>query len=279
MIELRRGGATIETLAARYGLTVKRVQQILGETDPRDFSERNVEMVALREDGWTLQHLADRYGVTRERVRQIVGSNVRQCENCGKTLTGNQRKWCSERCRKTCYQGTCERCGGPTSGAASGHRKTPRLCKSCAGKVLGETQRQRFAPHRRQIEQWWAEGLKGKEIAQRLGLKQVNVSSLRARGYNLPHRRSPEAIENITVGSHERLERARQIKTSEADVPAGQPRRVGKHRPGWMRRAYELSQRRPKLSWPEIAEAVGHPEVEVREALGLDLKETRPRRK
>lgn len=42
---------------------------------------------------------------------------------------GREREWCSERCRKAQYAGTCVDCGAPTSGS-EGRRAEPR-CPPC----------------------------------------------------------------------------------------------------------------------------------------------------
>lgn len=57
-----------------------------------------------------------------------------RCHGCGDPLTyagfGREPKWCSERCRKAQYGGTCEECGGPTYGG-DGREKAPTHCRLC----------------------------------------------------------------------------------------------------------------------------------------------------
>lgn len=54
------------------------------------------------------------------------------CATCGTAILNakGRRRFCSERCRKAQYAGTCTDCGNPTSGS-EGRRAEPR-CPSCA---------------------------------------------------------------------------------------------------------------------------------------------------
>lgn len=54
-------------------------------------------------------------------------------------------------------------------------------------------------PHarRRWIERLWADGLTAREISECVG-SILNISTLRRRGYDLPHRRSQETIRRMT---------------------------------------------------------------------------------
>lgn len=60
---------------------------------------------------------------------------VPRCRGCRSLLhvhSGSRRQWCSERCRKaTLYAGTCEFCGGPTSGT-NGRAAAAKVCRNCA---------------------------------------------------------------------------------------------------------------------------------------------------
>jgi IS30 family transposase len=68
------------------------------------------------------------------------------------------------RARKASYRGTCEDCGGPTSGTSSGVAREPR----------------------------WNAGLTSAEIAARIGWSKshvdVELQRLRARGFHIPYR-------------------------------------------------------------------------------------------
>lgn len=69
---------------------------------------------------------------------------------------------------------------------------------------------------RRQVEEMWAEGMTGRQIADALGWKSKNpaqhICALRRDGYNLPHRRTPEQIARMTGGDgDDRLKRARAV--------------------------------------------------------------------
>src|ERR1044072_550897 len=57
------------------------------------------------------------------------------CQGCGSELPPNKapgrpRKWCSERCRKAQYAGTCDTCGGATNGTTPS-RGVPTRCATC----------------------------------------------------------------------------------------------------------------------------------------------------
>jgi hypothetical protein len=59
----------------------------------------------------------------------------RVCKGCGeplapKTWQGRDRVWCSERCRKQQYGGTCIDCGAPTDGS-NGRPGAPDRCFDC----------------------------------------------------------------------------------------------------------------------------------------------------
>lgn len=69
------------------------------------------------------------------------------------------------------------------------------------------------AAYRRMIEEMWAEGMTSRQIATALGWTMPHpgphISTLRARGYNLPHRRTPEQVARIVAGNDARLAKAR----------------------------------------------------------------------
>lgn len=98
----------------------------------------------------------------------------RACKGCGSPLptrensSGRQRIWCSERCRKDhTYAGTCIDCGGPTDGTKSGKDREPERCISC--------QRDQNFERDAEIIDLWEQGLNGKAIAERLGLRYTHV--------------------------------------------------------------------------------------------------------
>jgi IS30 family transposase len=100
------------------------------------------------------------------------------------------------RARKASYRGTCEDCGGPTSGTSSGVAREPRWCKTCAQPHRQAAARERhaalLAERNHQIETWWNAGLTSAEIAARIGWSKshvdVELQRLRARGFHIPYR-------------------------------------------------------------------------------------------
>jgi len=122
------------------------------------------------------------------------------CRGCGIPIEqpgrGARRIWCSERCRKAQYQGACEACGAPTHGGdGRSGPKVSTLCFSCNQIATRELMRMRNAEKREMVERLWREGALSGEIAVLMGWSNPRqaatyISNLRARGYNLPRRRS-----------------------------------------------------------------------------------------
>ena len=89
------------------------------------------------------------------------------CQGCGEEFAyvpkpGPKRKWCSEKCRKSQYHGTCIDCGGKTDGVASGYRRVPERCRDC--------QRNLNAERNAALEEMWCDGVPTVQIAKRLGM-------------------------------------------------------------------------------------------------------------
>jgi hypothetical protein len=63
------------------------------------------------------------------------------------------------------------------------------------------------------IEEMWAEGMTAREIGQAIGstAKRINIGRYRSRGYNLPHRRTPEQLERICADKGAHLAKAREV--------------------------------------------------------------------
>lgn len=63
-------------------------------------------------------------------------AKIVRCEGCGTEVrqnpTGRLRKWCSDRCRKRQYGGTCRDCGAHTDGS-NGAAGAPDYCITCIG--------------------------------------------------------------------------------------------------------------------------------------------------
>jgi DNA-binding CsgD family transcriptional regulator len=136
--------------------------------------EWHAEAKRLRAEGLVWREIAERLGRPRSTVHAAV-------TNINARRRAYKRAWDREN-----YRGTCERCGGVTA-----HRNRGRLCRACADVRRAEPVHARAE----QIVAWWAEGLKLREIGERLGWSKnranVEVVHLRAKGYDLPYRRVP----------------------------------------------------------------------------------------
>lgn len=134
--------------------------------------EWHAEAKRLRAEGLVYREIGERLGKSQWTVRDAVTkANARR--------RAYKRAWHREH-----YRGTCERCGGP-----AGRRDRERLCRSC------DLERRAESVHLRAvlIVAWWAGGLTGREIGERLGWSGRDVGAemhrLRAKGYDLPLRR------------------------------------------------------------------------------------------
>lgn len=132
------------------------------------------------------------------------------CAGCGGPFPPElkphpRRKWCSERCRKRQYAKPCIDCGKPIDGTTPS--RCGGRCTPCANKIPREADLMK----RWRIEELWADGHTTREICEAMGLKYAtsNVSNWRSRGYDLPHRRTPEQIARMTAGSEQALAKAR----------------------------------------------------------------------
>lgn len=145
------------------------------------------------------------------------------CQGCAtelpppKRASGRRQKWCSEACRKrTLYSTPCVDCGAATSGDGAYHER----CGRCSGWRAGEGTRQRFMAQRTMIEAMWADGYTARQIADAVGWNTSHpgafISGCRSRGYDLPHRRSPEQVARIIEASTGNLEKARRARKATA---------------------------------------------------------------
>jgi transcriptional regulator with XRE-family HTH domain len=161
-------------------------------------AEKAVLAGEFRAQGLLLREIAERMGVAIQTVDAWLN------DPDGSRL----------RARKATYRGSCERCGVPTDGS-NGPNRPSRYCFECwTGVISPEINRQKAKPHREAVEKAWASGKTCREMAATFGWAPSDlamISKLRARGYNLPHRRTPEQIARITAGSAERLEYARSM--------------------------------------------------------------------
>jgi transposase len=138
---------------------------------------------ALLAAGRTFGDVAAAIGVSKRTVRRwlVPGEAERDRQRARAWKARNRSHLRDYNLRYDAEHGPpCSQCGQ----RRNSRRRGP-LCEGCIKDGID---------HRaRQIEQWWAEGLKLKEIAERLGWSVGHVSMemdrLRAKGYALPYRR------------------------------------------------------------------------------------------
>lgn len=160
-------------------------------------AEREKVVRDLRDEGLLMREIGERLGLSVKTISDYLND------------PGGKR--C--RARKESYRGACVDCGAATNGSNGRGSNAPKRCQACSNVVSAERKREEFAGYRRMVEEMWAEGMTGRQMADALGWTARNpnryISDLRSRGYNLPHRRTPEQIERILVGSDARLAKAR----------------------------------------------------------------------
>jgi transposase len=82
--------------------------------------------------------------------------------------------------------------------------------------------REDWLGHRQMIEEMWAEGMTAREIGEAIGTTsrtgRVNIGRYRSRGYNLPHRRTPEQIARMTADKGAHLAKAREVWRAQRDT-------------------------------------------------------------
>jgi DNA-binding CsgD family transcriptional regulator len=92
-----------------------------------------------------------------------------QREGCESVLTGRQRAWCSDGCRKRAHEqarrAMCPNCGDPM-GVGSGYPKEPpKQCRKCTDADRAEAHER----HVQEVARLYNLGLTVKEIALELG--------------------------------------------------------------------------------------------------------------
>jgi DNA-directed RNA polymerase specialized sigma24 family protein len=116
------------------------------------------------------------------------------CEGCGKPIEQprrGQRKWCSDRCRKTAlYAGRCVDCGAPTNGY-DGPGTAAERCSACFNVRLAAQKKIEARSRMDQAIYWRSQGLRNAEIAERMGVTRSAVADLLSRakrlhGLNVP---------------------------------------------------------------------------------------------
>ena len=159
-------------------------------------AEREALARELRDQGYLFREIAEMMGVSTSTV-----------DSCLNDPGGLRLK-----ARKESYAGECVDCGARTNGNA-GPWKASLRCIECNGRVTAERERRRWLAHRVQIEAMWADGYTMREIAMemRIPYYKTRVSQMRARGYDLPYRRTPEQVERIVTAGDGNLEKARRV--------------------------------------------------------------------
>lgn len=125
---------------------------------------------------------------------------VRTCERCESEFkcAKPQARFCSDNCRRRAcadlHRGSCIDCGLPLA-EGSVWQGTAR-CRLCHQKCFDEL----AAP----VVQMWNEGKTIREIAQHFGWTEnyagVRLTRLRGHGYDLPYRRSSQALTAVRDG-------------------------------------------------------------------------------
>lgn len=129
----------------------------------------------------------------------------------------NRAKWCSERCRRSQYSTPCVDCGAPTDGSNGRGKSAPKRCARCSSAYTSVLAHERSLEHRERVERLWKQGLTLREMAEAMGWKnvqvaQVQISTLRSKGVDLPHRYSPERAQNTAVAIRAAVARREQRK-------------------------------------------------------------------
>jgi transposase len=163
---------------------------------PQTRAEREAIVRELRNQGLVMREIAEIVGLSTSTVDAYLND------------PGGHRL----KARKASYAGACVDCGAPTNGNA-GPGKACMRCLDCGGRFTAELSRRRWLAHRVQIEAMWADGYTMREIAREMGLKydKAMTSRMRANGYDLPYRRTPEQVRRIVAASDGNLAKARRV--------------------------------------------------------------------
>lgn len=165
-------------------------------SEVRTRAEREAIARRLRADGLKFREIAERMGVAISTVDSWLND------------PGGTRL----KARQATYAGRCVDCGAVTDGHA-GPGKASQRCMGCNGRQAAIRERRRWLTHRVQIEAMWADGYTMRQIADEMGMnyEKAMLSKLRARGYDMPYRRTPEQVARINVGAQERMAKARRV--------------------------------------------------------------------
>lgn len=153
-------------------------------------AEKIVRARELRERDWTYERIAADAGVSASTVSSWLDPEVAERQRIASRASKARRKDELAEYDRRYYlehKHPCPKCGHRLS-----YQRTGEKCPGCA------------AARRERVVVWWAEGLTMREIADRLGWTAVQVRTdiarMRAVGYDMPHRRTPEQVANIRAG-------------------------------------------------------------------------------
>ena len=139
----------------------------------------------LRDEGLTLAEIAGRLGYKSPSSAWKLLNPERNQERMRKDNAKRnevKREW--ERRNRA----SCPECGQPMRAGSRSVSHRPTRCRKC--RTLAE--RTNVDDRAQRIERWWAEGLKLREIGERLGWTEahvgVEIGRLRAKGYDLRYR-------------------------------------------------------------------------------------------
>lgn len=138
-----------------------------------------------------------------------------------KKMALNRAKWCSERCRRSQYSTPCVDCGAPTDGSNGHGKNASKRCARCNLTYTSVLAHERSLEHRERVERLWKQGLTLCEMAEAMGWKnvqvaQVQISILRSKGVDLPHRYSPDRAQKTAVAIRAAVVRREQRKKTVA---------------------------------------------------------------
>lgn len=148
--------------------------------------QKVAEAKRLRSEGLIYREIGERLGVSLTVVYRWlnpISAEKRRISDRAYRERNRAKRRAYDRQYKRTHKAECPQCGGKMD------RSTARrggLCLPC--------HEDRVDSRARQIERWWGEGLKLKEIAAKLGWSEghlsVEMHKLREKGYDLPYRRA-----------------------------------------------------------------------------------------
>lgn len=147
-------------------------------------AEKAAHAAALRAGGCSLAEVAESMGISTSYASELLNDP-----------TGSK-----SRARKQRYRGTCETCGGRTTGG-NGPGKAPATCAECAKRELiartAVRRTEEARPRRQLIQRMWLAGESMEAIIEAVGVKDRSqlgklISDMRRAGWEMPYRRVPK---------------------------------------------------------------------------------------